>query len=416
MSDDTRLQVQLREALNRAGITQRELAKRMGVTEGRVSHMFNAENNPTWESMSRIAEACGLRLHVRFCHCSEGEGFVCTPCKERAEKLVAASAPRVADEEAIEALEWASNLAETRWAFDRSAESRETWWRYMLSLRGVLSTFLDVTPETDAIDSIREWLASWGDGANWMDASGNSVPIGKAELSRLLDLASTRSRRSSVGVQARDVNGQPNWRMERPSVVDDRIIKEQAANLREWFRLEGVEWGETDEVPPAEEQFIRSVLKAAGLRVLDVDALSQPATPPDGLPATDWRCGSWRSTQPERCHELKTWPEPFAAILSGEKRHEVRKNDRGFKVGDVLHLREWKARPQNFVCKSCLVVMTSYDDFEEFQHAGCGALVVEAEELGYTGRHARVRVTHLTPGGSWGLPADVCVMSIEALP
>lgn len=77
-------------------------------------------------------------------------------------------------------------------------------------------------------------------------------------------------------------------------------------------------------------------------------------------------------------HELKTWPEPFAAILSGAKRHEVRKNDRGYAVGDVLHLREY-------------------------------ALSL----MGYTGRELHVLVTHLTRGGTWGLPADLCVMSVE---
>lgn len=40
-------------------------------------------------------------------------------------------------------------------------------------------------------------------------------------------------------------------------------------------------------------------------------------------------------------HELKTVPEPFAAIVSGHKTFEWRKNDRDFRVGDWLHLREW---------------------------------------------------------------------------
>jgi len=34
-------------------------------------------------------------------------------------------------------------------------------------------------------------------------------------------------------------------------------------------------------------------------------------------------------------HELKTWPEPFAGILAGRKRYEIRKNDRGYAVGLV---------------------------------------------------------------------------------
>jgi hypothetical protein len=40
-------------------------------------------------------------------------------------------------------------------------------------------------------------------------------------------------------------------------------------------------------------------------------------------------------------HELKTWPKPFAAILSGFKKHEIRVNDRDFREGDELYLREW---------------------------------------------------------------------------
>ena len=42
-----------------------------------------------------------------------------------------------------------------------------------------------------------------------------------------------------------------------------------------------------------------------------------------------------------RVHHLKTWPQFFEKVASGEKTFEIRKNDRDFKVGDVLVLREF---------------------------------------------------------------------------
>lgn len=40
-------------------------------------------------------------------------------------------------------------------------------------------------------------------------------------------------------------------------------------------------------------------------------------------------------------HRLKTLPMFYNAVLIGEKTFEVRFNDRDYRVGDVLILREW---------------------------------------------------------------------------
>lgn len=40
-------------------------------------------------------------------------------------------------------------------------------------------------------------------------------------------------------------------------------------------------------------------------------------------------------------HDLKIWPTYFDAVADGLKTFELRRDDRGFRAGDVLLLREW---------------------------------------------------------------------------
>lgn len=42
-----------------------------------------------------------------------------------------------------------------------------------------------------------------------------------------------------------------------------------------------------------------------------------------------------------KIHELKILPEYYDAVRCGDKRFEIRKNDRDFHSGDILRLKEW---------------------------------------------------------------------------
>lgn len=76
-------------------------------------------------------------------------------------------------------------------------------------------------------------------------------------------------------------------------------------------------------------------------------------------------------------HELKTLPVPFRAVQDGYKTHEIRVNDRDFEQFDLLMLREW------------------------------------SQEDSYSGDWILARVTYISMGGTWGLPENLCVMSIK---
>ena len=59
-------------------------------------------------------------------------------------------------------------------------------------------------------------------------------------------------------------------------------------------------------------------------------------------------------------HELKTLPQYFEGLWSNKKTFEIRKNDRDFKVNDVLILREWDETYSGRVCYRRITYITSF--------------------------------------------------------
>ena len=83
-------------------------------------------------------------------------------------------------------------------------------------------------------------------------------------------------------------------------------------------------------------------------------------------------------------HELRTWPEAFQAHWDGALTHTIRRCDRPFAAGETLLLREYDhARPRHHINDR------------------------------YTGRTLVATVTCVSAPASFGLPDELCVMSIQ---
>lgn len=81
-------------------------------------------------------------------------------------------------------------------------------------------------------------------------------------------------------------------------------------------------------------------------------------------------------------HELKILPQYFAAVKSGEKTFELRKNDRGYEVGDTLLLKKFVLRE-------------------------------EPKKSYYTGDKIIKEISYILEGGQYGLEEGCCVLGLK---
>jgi len=66
-------------------------------------------------------------------------------------------------------------------------------------------------------------------------------------------------------------------------------------------------------------------------------------------------------------HELKCWPEFFRPMKLGVKRFDIRKDDRGFKVGDMVVQLEWDPKTGKHTgarLEFKVIYLLRHEDFE----------------------------------------------------
>ena len=64
-------------------------------------------------------------------------------------------------------------------------------------------------------------------------------------------------------------------------------------------------------------------------------------------------------------HVVKSWPTFFSAIVEGSRTHELRRDDRDFRVGDLIELHEYEFDIARYTGRTCLVGITSITSASE---------------------------------------------------
>lgn len=81
-----------------------------------------------------------------------------------------------------------------------------------------------------------------------------------------------------------------------------------------------------------------------------------------------------------RCHAVKTVADVFPDVWEHRKPFEVRRDDRGYAVGDLLFQREY-----------------------------------DPTAAAYSGRYVRGRITYKLDGGQFGIAPGYCVLALDTL-
>lgn len=66
-----------------------------------------------------------------------------------------------------------------------------------------------------------------------------------------------------------------------------------------------------------------------------------------------------------KVHKLKILPEYYKAQIEGKKNFEIRKNDRGYQVGDWILLKEYNPEIKKFTGRKVTVEVTYITNYQQ---------------------------------------------------
>ncbi len=59
----------------KSGLTQDEIAKKMGTQKSNISRLEKGSSNPSWKTLQNYANACGFEIHMKVNEAKKGSGY-----------------------------------------------------------------------------------------------------------------------------------------------------------------------------------------------------------------------------------------------------------------------------------------------------------------------------------------------------